>query len=146
MPRLDRKNQTGVAIGGTSRLFTRAIPLGTSLWQTAFVIESLLESVDDCGSILTHVHGYSASLSIAEMTVKVLVKISRDGRSALYPRTAYLRAALHLTGPGNSKGTRGEHGFCRVKATHLRYMGLSKMLALGRYPSLSVRNSCVIVA
>jgi len=68
MPRLDRKNQTGVAIGGTSRLFTRAIPLGTSLWQTAFVIESLLESVDDCGSILTHVHGYSASLSIAEMT------------------------------------------------------------------------------
>lgn len=84
MPRLDRKNQTGVAIGGTSRLFTRAIPLGTSPWQTAFMIESLLESVDDCGSIITHVHGCSASLSIAEMTVKVLVKhLERRARCSI---------------------------------------------------------------
>jgi hypothetical protein len=51
MPRLGRKNHTGVAIGATSRLFTQAIPLGTSPWLMAIMIESLLESVEDYGTI-----------------------------------------------------------------------------------------------
>lgn len=65
MPRPDRMNRTGAAIGGTSRLFTKAIPLRTSPWPMMIMIENRLESFDVFGWINFNARGCSAYLDLA---------------------------------------------------------------------------------
>lgn len=65
MPRPDRMNRTGAAIGGTSGLFTKAIPLRTSPWPMMIMIENRLESFDAFGWINFNARGYSAYLDLA---------------------------------------------------------------------------------
>ena len=64
MPRPDRMNRTGAAIGGTSRLFTKAIPLRTSPWPMIIMIENRLESFDVFGWINFNARGCSAYLDL----------------------------------------------------------------------------------
>ncbi len=57
--------------------------------------------VGDCGSIITRAHSYSASISVAEISLEKSVYTSTTV-TGLYTRELYVRVgALHLTDLGN---------------------------------------------
>jgi hypothetical protein len=70
-------NRAGAAIGGTSRLFTEAIPLRTSPWATVAMIENLLEPVDVFGWIVVSARGRSAYISVLNLALSQYISPRR---------------------------------------------------------------------